>query len=416
MSDESSSTQTAQSALLHQLRIDRQETQGRKRGPAIIVVAIAAGLALLAGLWWVFPVGNTFAVETATAQSLSAAPGNTAVLDATGYVTARRQATVSSKVTGRVAEVLIEEGQQVKEGQVLARLDAIDAKAQWDLARAQLDVTRAQLADLRLLLEQAERDAERQQDLVKQKLVSQQVADDANTLLASRRSRLAAQEQEVKVAKRNVELAQVGLDNTVIRAPFAGVITDKAAQPGEIVSPISAGGGFTRTGIGTIVDMDSLEIEVDVNESYIGRVQAGQPVESGLNAYPDWKIPGKVIAIIPAADRSKATVRVRISIEHNSDSRVVPDMGVRVAFLENTTANTGAQPIPGVLIPGSAIRGQGDVNVVLVVAEGRVHARQVTLGQTYSDLRQVLTGLQANERVVIKPPAGLKDGDRVQWQ
>jgi RND family efflux transporter MFP subunit len=416
MSDESNSSQSAKSALLHQLRIDRQETQGRNRGPATFMVAMAVVLALLAGIWWLFPLDNSFTVETATAQSLSAAPGTTAVLDATGYVTARRQATVSSKITGRVAEVLIEEGQYVKEGEVLARLDATDARAQWDLARAQLDVARAQLADLRLLMDQAERDAARQQDLVKQKLVSQQAADDANTLLASRRSRLGAQEQEVKVAERNVELAQVGLDNTVIRAPFAGVITDKAAQPGEIVSPISAGGGFTRTGIGTIVDMDSLEIEVEVNESYIGRVQAGQPVESSLNAYPEWKIPGQVIAIIPAADRSKATVKVRISIEHQRDSRVVPDMGVRVAFLENASVSIGNQPVPGVLIPASAIRVQGDINVVLVVAEGRARARQVTLGQTYSDLRQVLTGLQANERVVVKPPAELKDGDRVQWQ
>jgi RND family efflux transporter MFP subunit len=416
MSDESNSTQTGKSHLLHQLRIDRQESQGNKHNRTTLFVALAVALAILAGLWWVFTTGKTFAVQTATAQSLNAMPGQTAVLDATGYVTARRQATVSSKITGRVEEVLIEEGQHVKEGEVLARLDATDAKAQMDLARAQLDVARAQLSDLRLLLDQAERDAIRQQDLVKQNLVSQQAADDANTLVASRRSRLAAQEQQVKVAKRNVEVAQVGLDNTVIRAPFSGVITVKAAQPGEIVSPISAGGGFTRTGIGTIVDMDSLEIEVEVNESYIGRVQAGQPVESTLNAYPDWKIPGKVIAIIPAADRSKATVKVRISIEHKRDSRIVPDMGVRVAFLENSSNNTASQPIPGVLIPASAIRVQGDANVVFVVNGNHAHARQVTLGQTYSDLRQVLSGLKADERVVIKPPADLKDGDRVQWQ
>jgi RND family efflux transporter MFP subunit len=416
MSEPTNSTPSGKSELLKQLRIDRQEPQGSMRTPQKLVLASVAGVVVMVSLWWLFAAGKTIAVQTATAQSLANAPSNTAVLEATGYVTARRQATVSSKVTGRVAEVLIEEGQHVKDAQVLARLDATDATAQLQLARAQLAVAQAQLADLQLLLAQAERDAARQEDLVARKLVSQQSADDAKTLVASRRSRLNAQEQEVKVAERNVELAQVGLNNTVIRAPFAGVITVKAAQPGEMVSPISAGGGFTRTGIGTLVDMDSLEIEVEVNESYIGRVQAEQPVESTLNAYPNWKIPGKVIAIIPAADRSKATVKVRISIESQGDSRIVPDMGVRVAFLENPTANSNTQPIPGVLIPANAIRAQGDGNVVFVVNGEHARARQVTLGQTYADLRQVLSGLQANERVIIKPTAEIKDGTRVQIQ
>ncbi len=418
MSEPVNTTPSGKSDLLKQLRIDRQETPRSKFTPMQLMLAGLAGSVLIGGLWWLFASGKTFTVQTAIAQSLAATQGTTTVLEATGYVTARRQATVSSKVTGRVAEVLIEEGQHVKADQVLARLDATDSRAQLELARAQLNVAKAQLADLQLLLDQAERDAARQQDLVERHLVSQQAADDARTLVASRRSRLNAQEQEVKVADRNVELAQVGLNNTVIRAPFAGVITVKAAQPGEMVSPISAGGGFTRTGIGTIVDMDSLEIEVEVNESYIGRVQAEQPVQSTLNAYPNWKIPGKVIAIIPAADRSKATVKVRISIESNGDSRIVPDMGVRVAFMENTTANSNAnkKPIPGVLIPANAIRVQGDKNIVFVVNDERAHARQVTLGQTYADLRQVLNGLQANEKVIIKPPADLTDGARVQAQ
>jgi RND family efflux transporter MFP subunit len=402
------------SELLKQLRIDRQLPAANPRSPRILGVIAVVLVSLSGVLWWLFATGKTFSVQTAIAQSLATAPANTAVLEATGYVTARRQATVSSKVTGRVAEVMIEEGQAVQEGEVLARLDATDANAQLALAQAQLSVAKAQVADLQLLLEQAERDAARQLDLVARKLVSQQAADDAMTLAASRRSRLNAQRQEVKVAERNVELAQVNVDNTVIRAPFAGVITVKAAQPGEMVSPISAGGGFTRTGIGTIVDMDSLEVEVEVNESYIGRVQAGQPVTSTLNAYPDWKIPGKVIAIIPAADRSKATVKVRISIDTHGDSRIVPDMGVRVAFLENPAARHDPQTIPGVLIPANAIRAQGDNNLVYVVENNRAHAKPVTLGQSYADLRQVLSGLQANERVIIKPPVELRDGDRVQ--
>ena len=202
------------------------------------------------------------------------------------------------------------------------------------------------------------------------------------------------------------------LDNTVIRAPFAGVVVAKSAQPGEMISPISAGGGFTRTGIGTIVDMDSLEIQVDVNESFINRVTAGQPVEAMLNAYPDWKIPGSVIAIIPTADRSKATVKVRIALG-SKDSRIVPDMGVRVAFLG--AAGTKRQPRrePGVLVPAEAVRGDGASAVVFVVAGEKVERRSVTLGRTVGPNRQVLSGVRDGERVVLAPPESLKDGDAI---
>jgi RND family efflux transporter MFP subunit len=406
--------QAGKSELLRQLRIDRNADPVRARKPLLMILAAVAVLVLAMALWFVLARGKVFEVQTAIAQSLAATQGDASVLDASGYVTARRQATVSSKVTGRVAEVLIEEGQHVDKGQVLARLDAAEAQAQLNLARTQLDVARAQLVDLNILLAQAERNYARQLDLVKRNFISEQAADDARTLVASRRSNCATQQRQVEAAERSVALAQVGMNNTVIRAPFAGVVTVKAAQPGEMVSPISAGGGFTRTGIGTIVDMDSLEIEVEVNESYIGRVQPGQPVEARLNAYPDWKLPCKVIAIIPAADRSKATVKVRISIEEVKDARIVPDMGVRVAFLEKADTDATAPPPPGVLIPAGAIRSQGDDNVVFVVNADHVQARKVTLGQTYSDLRQVLDGLKPNEQVVVKPPSDLEDGDRVQ--
>ncbi len=413
MPEPSASRQAGKTELLRQLRIDRSAEPAGGRKPLLVILAASVLLALALVLWLVLAGGKVFEVQIAIAQSLAAAQGDASVLDASGYVTARRQATVSSKVTGRVAEVLIEEGQHVDKGQVLARLDVADVKAQLDIARTQLDVARAQLVDLNILLAQAERNYARQLDLVKRNFISEQAADDARTLVASRQSNCATQQRQVEAAERGVALAQVGMNNTVIRAPFAGVITVKAAQPGEMVSPISAGGGFTRTGIGTIVDMDSLEIEVEVNESYIGRVQPGQPVEARLNAYPDWKIPCKVIAIIPAADRSKATVKVRISIEGVKDTRIVPDMGVRVAFLEKANTDAAAPPPPGVLIPAGAIRAQGDSNIVFVLNADHVAARKVTLGQTYSDLRQVLDGLKPNEQVVIKPPGELKDGDRV---
>ncbi len=214
------------------------------------------------------------------------------VLDASGYVTARRQATVSAKITGKVTEVMIEEGMRVKEGDVLARLDDTEAKAQLSLAQAQLTAARSQLAEVRAMLVQAERDYDRQQELFRRQLVAEQAMDAARAQRDMLRARLGNLEEQIRVAQESVGVARVQLDNTEIRAPFSGVVVAKSAQPGEMISPISAGGGFTRTGIGTIVDMDSLEIQVDVNEAFINRVAAGQPVEAILNAYPDWKIPG----------------------------------------------------------------------------------------------------------------------------
>ena len=408
-----------QKELLKQLHIDESaRATGAKPLRALAIGMVTVLIAAL-GIWYWLAGGKVFTVNTATAQALSAVQGSTSVLDASGYVTARRQATVSAKLTGQVTEVLIEEGQQVQSGEVLARLDDADAQAQLELAQAQLDAARAQLAGLRLLLTQARRDAARQQDLLARKLTSQQAADDAHTLVDTRNAAIVTQQRQVEVAGRGVKVAQVALDNTVIRAPFSGVITVKAAQPGEIVSPFSAGGGYTRTGIGTIVDMDSLEIEVEVNEAYIGRVQSEQPVQTTLNAYPDWNIPGKVIAIIPAADRSKATVKVRLSLDVK-DTRIVPDMGARVAFLENsaTVAGTGMQTESpaGVLIPANAIRTQGDSQQIFVVVDGHAQARNVKLGQAYSDLRQVLDGVRDGERVILSPPADLQDGDTVKTE
>nr|MBP7419534.1 efflux RND transporter periplasmic adaptor subunit [Xanthomonadales bacterium] len=229
------------------------------------------------------------------------------------------------------------------------------------------------------------------------------------TLVEALDGRLRAQEREVDVASESVDSAQVQLDNTIVRAPFSGVITVKAAQPGEMISPISAGGGSIRTGIGTVVDMDSLEIQVDVNEAYINRVQPGQPVEAVLNAYPEWKIPARVIAIVPTADRSKATVKVRIALDER-DARIVPDMGVRVAFLEERAAASAPPVAPGVLVPAAAIRKDGGTDVVYVVKDGKAQRRAVTLGGTVGDSRQVRGGVSAGERVIIEAPAELKDG------
>jgi RND family efflux transporter MFP subunit len=394
--------------LLRELRIDRDGRPGRTRR-RWLVLGLLALVVVAAALWVAWSRFSAPTVRTVTARAAAPAGGASSILDASGYVTARRQATVSAKITGKVTEVLIEEGMRVVEGAVLARLDDTEAKAQLALARAQLAAARSQDGEIRAQLQQAERDYARSQELFNRQLVPEQSMDAARAQRDTLRAKLAANQEQISVATESVGVAQVQLDNTIIRAPFSGVVVAKSAQPGEMISPISAGGGFTRTGIGTIVDMDSLEIQVDVNESYINRVTAGQPVEATLNAYPDWKIPGSVVAIIPAADRSKATVKVRIAIR-SKDARIVPDMGVRVGFLDPGGSSPRAPVATGVLVPADAVRADG---AVFVYAEGRVERRSVTPGQTIGAEREIVKGLRAGERVVVAPPPSLKDGAAV---
>ncbi len=399
--------------LLNQLRIDRGDTEQVVSRRWLYVSLVAVTLIAAGMIAWLLGREVPVPVKVASARPMAAAAGPASVLDATGFVTARRQATVSAKITGKVHEVRIEEGQRVAEGEVLATLDDTDAQAELELSRAQFESARSQLAEIEANLGNAERELVRQQDLNARKLGTAQALDAAQTQVAALRARLASQQQGVAVARESLDLSQVQLDNTIVRAPFAGVVTVKAAQPGEMISPISAGGGFTRTGIGTIVDMDSLEVQVDVNESYINRVQAEQSVEAVLNAYPDWRIPAHVIAIIPAADRARATVKVRIGLDER-DARILPDMGVRVAFLEARVAATDPQPEPkGVLVPAAAIRDDAGTSVVFVVREGLAKRRPVTVGGSVGDARQVLSGIAAGESVVVDGPDDLADGAAV---
>jgi RND family efflux transporter MFP subunit len=404
------------SELLNQLRIDRGTTEDGSPRRIRIWIGLASVL-LLAGaaLAWFFGRGEATQVTVATAHALPTIGGSASVLDATGYVTARRQATVSAKITGKVRTLLIEEGQRVTEGEVLATLDDAEARAEVALRQALVEAARAGLAEIQSSLANAEREFERQRELEAQKLISASVLDATRTQAEALRARLASQQSQVKVTDEALRAARVQLDNTIVRAPFAGVVTVKAAQPGEMISPISAGGGSIRTGIGTIVDMDSLEIQVDVSEAYINRVQAGQPVEAVLNAYPEWRIPAEVIAIVPTADRSKATVKVRIAIG-TRDPRIVPEMGVRVAFLEERPRAAGtpaAAPVSGVLVPQAAIRQDAGEDVIYVVNDGEAQRRVVAPGGQRGDERLVQSGLSAGESVIVEAPATLKDGDAV---
>jgi RND family efflux transporter MFP subunit len=400
-------------ALLGQLRIDREaEPSGTtpQHRPWIIGGAVALVALVGAGAWLGLSARGGVAVHTAVAQALTAGGASASVLDATGYVTARREATVSAQITGTVTQVLFDEGDHVQAGAVLARLDDTAQRAALAQAQAQLQSAQAVLTQDEAQLAQSERDVKRDEDLVTRNLVSQQAVEQARTLVETGAAQLQSQRKQIELAIANVRAAQVQLDYCTVRAPFTGVVIAKAAQVGEIVSPFSAGGGFTRTGIGTLVDMDSLEIEVDVNEAYINRVEPGQPVESVLNAYPDWRIPSHVIAIIPTADRSKATVKVRIGFDVK-DTRIVPDMGVRVSFEEKAAAGAAArrQPLRGVLVPAAALRKEGGEDIVFVVKDSHAQRRAVTVGAGSGDPRLVLAGLSSGEAVVVDSPAGLKD-------
>lgn len=400
--------------LLKELRIDRNAPAGpppSRRGVWIGVAGVVLLLLAAAGWWW---LGRRPAIEVRTAPvvTIAAAGSSASVLDASGYVVARRMATVSAKITGKVREVMIEEGMRVEEGQVMATLDPIDADAQRELSAAQLSAAHSQVDNMQAQLTQANADAARLQTLVAQQLVSRSQYDQAVAQRDALRAQLQSAQRNVKVAGKQLAISDLGVDNNIVRAPFAGVVTAKAAQPGEIVSPLSAGGGFTRTGIGTIVDMDSLEIEVEVGEAYIGRVQPKMPAEVVLNAYPDWKIPAEVIAIIPAADRGKATVKVRVAIQVK-DPRIVPDMGVRVSFLEKPQPQQQNKP-QGVRVPGSALVQRGGRTVAFVLKdEDRVERREVKPGIELAQDRQVLSGLAAGETVVVDPPSSLEDGAQV---
>jgi RND family efflux transporter MFP subunit len=398
------------SQSLESLRIERDTTSARyatprkRRWPWIVLGGVAVLAALAVALR---PRGVE--VEIVAAESVGAGGPAGAVLNASGYVVARRIATVSSKVTGRITEVLFEEGAAVQQDQVLARLDPASVLVQADFAARELDAARKNLAEVEVRLAEAKRNLTRTESLRTQQLVSETALDTARADVAALTARLAAQDAQRKVAEAGVSVRRRDLADLEIRAPFAGVVISKDAQPGETVSPVSAGGGFTRTGIATIVDMDSREIEVDVNESFINRVSPQQKVEATLDAYPEEPLPARVINIVPTADRQKATVRVRIAFE-KLDPRILPDMGIKVRFLDDRSAPTAE---PKARVPSTAVVRDGTQAFVWVVREGKAERRAVTLGAERDAAVVIEAGLKPNEDVVALPVEGLADGTAV---
>ena len=397
---------------LSALKIDPDQRESAGRGMAwigagVVVVAVVAGLA-----WWLTSDRATV-VEASAVEARSGGPAAGAVLNASGYVTARRRATVSSKMTGKVVQVNVEEGMRVREGQVLARLDDSQIQAALALAQAQLGAARRVVGEMEVRLKEAQLTLGRREQLKREGVVGQADVDAAQAEVDSLRARILAARQQEEVAERQVDVQKTMLADTIIRAPFAGVAISKDAQPGEMVSPVSAGGGFTRTGISTIVDMTSLEIEVDVNETYINRVTPNQKATAVLDAYPDWQIPAHVITTIPTADRQKATVLVRLAFDE-LDPRVLPDMGVKVAFHGAAQQPASDAPRTRTLVPRTAVRASGNTGVVFVITDGgRAERRAVRVGAEDGDRIEIASGLSPGERVVNSPPADLQDGARV---
>jgi HlyD family secretion protein len=394
-------------ATLDGLRIHRSEATGGSRRTPWLVIAPAIVLLLALAIWLALrPRGKEVVIAPAVAV---AAESRSAVLNASGYVTARRRATVSSKVTGKVLEVYIEEGMHVKSGQELARLDASFASRSLALARAEATAAASSLEETRVRIREAQLDYDWASRLASSEISSPAEVDRAQAQLDAVRARLAAQNDQLQTARRQVELQSQHVEDTIIRAPFDGVVISKDAQPGEMISPVSAGGGFTRTGICTLVDMSSLEIEVDVNEAYINRVHPEQSVEAVLDAYPDWKIPARVITAVPTADRQKATVKVRIALDER-DERVLPDMGVKVTFI---TSDPATAATTAVVIPRAALRRDGEHDVVFVVQDRKAERRAVRVATTQGDQVRLVSGVTAGEQVIIAGPPELRDGDAV---
>ena len=393
---------------LSALKIDERARRGPQRHGRRVLVILTVGLLALGGTGYALLREQVPEVQAAIVRADKG--GRPTLLNASGYVTPRRRATVAAKITARVNDIYAEEGMRVEAGQILARLDDSDAKVRLTAAIADRDATAAALGDLQVNLVNAQRELKRNEELFQRRLIAEQQIDTARLAVDSFKARIVLARQQIGAADARIKMAEQDIDNCIVRAPFAGIVVSKDAQRGEMVSPISAGGGFTRTGIATLVDMTSLEIEVDVNESYIARVRDGQPVTAILDAYPDWRIPGKVRTLIPTADRQKATVKVRASFD-KLDPRILPDMGVKVTFLGDEP--TAAPSSGRVLVPRTAIRDEGGKPTVFLYRDGRVERRVVGLGQARGNDQEVIAGLADGDQIVTAGAKDLRDGQRV---
>jgi RND family efflux transporter MFP subunit len=396
---------------LSDLKIEQHARSGDGGGRRMMLIATA--ILVTVAVIAILLVGRSLvpSVEVATARPAPTG-GAATVLNASGYVEPRRKATVAAKITGRVTEVLVDEGMVVEKGQILARLDDSDARRRYEATKADRDVARAAIEELEVNHADAERTLRRINELRIQGVASVQDLDSATAAVDAIKAKLNLARASLDAAEARLAVAAQDLENYTIRAPFAGIAVSKDAQPGEMVSPVSAGGGFTRTGISTIVDMESLEIEVDVNESHIAKVHPGQPADAVLDAYPEWRIPATVRTIIPTADRQKATVKVRLTFDE-LDPRILPDMGVKVAFREVVDEEQSSSPPAQSLVPLHAVRNDGGQPVVFVIEDEIVDRRTVSVGRSIGTDIEIIAGVNPGDRVVVSDLEGLSDGQKV---
>jgi len=399
------------SADLNSLRISRESNAnaGKPRLVLYLVIVIVA-LVVMGGVW-VLTRDRAIDVRTAVAEARGSVKGS-AGLTANGYVVARTKASVSSKVPGRLAYLGVEEGDRVASGAVIARLEAAEYEATVRQTASEILATEASVIEASAQVMQAERTLERARRLRADSLVAEQTFDDATTALETARARLRAAEARLEAARQANAATRASLENTIIRAPFSGTVLRKDAEVGEVVAPAVAGGGLTRGAVVTIADLSTLEVEVDINEAYIGTIRHNQPADVVLDAYPGVNFPGHVRQIVPTADRQKATVLVRIAID-SRDTRIMPEMGARVVFSDTVSVESAGAAQSRVYVPSAAVRNLGGEDVVWVIADERARRRRIEAGPVMGDAREVRSGLSAGETIILDPPAELAEGARV---
>lgn len=397
------------SADLSSLRISRDIESGGSRRTLITITGIILIIGAIAVSAFVVKSSRGIDVEIVTAELRGGAGAGG--LTANGYVVARTKASVSSKLAGRLAYLGVEEGDRVTEGAVLARLEAAEYEAFVRQARAEAASAEASRQEALASLELAERTLVRSVELAADSLLAEQMLDDARSNVSVADARLRAATARLEAARQGVAAAEANLENTRVRAPFTGTILRRDAEVGEVVAPSVAGGGLTRGAVVTMADLSTLEVEVDVNEAYIGGVHHEQPAEIVLDAYPSDRFPGHVRQVVPTADRQKATVLVRVAID-SGDPRILPEMGARVVFRDSAVIGREAGPAR-VFVPSSSVRSEGGTDVVYVVVEDHVQRRAVEAAPVMGDMREVRSGLRGGESLVVNPPTELTDGARV---
>lgn len=405
-------TMSEQSQDLSGLRIDRDRPPpavGRALRWSVLIVIGAA--ALVIGFFYVLRGAGGPTVEVARAQLVGGGAAASTGVTANGYVVARTQASVSSKITGRLEYLGVEEGSVVEAGEIIARLESADYAAALAQREAELATAQAGLLEAEAERDQLQRDVARSRDLRDRGLASDQETEQLEMQLATAEARVGRVRAQVQAAGAAVGVARANLENTYIRAPFSGTVLRKDAEVGEVVAPAVTGGGLTRGAVVTMADLETLEVEVDVNEAYIARIRNEQPASINLDAYPDTSFRGRVRQVVPTADRQRATVEVKVSIL-DKDPSILPEMGATVEFLEQTGESQPAASAR-VFVPAAAVRDESGLQIVWVVIDGRVQRRVVEAGPVTGERREIRSGVTAGEQVVVAGHENLQDGTRV---